>query len=108
MPDQAVGVFVGVSFYEWFVDHFRDGYKLCVHEYTNDLSCREQLERQRNTPEALDVWPRVAAADAKFRNILNPTKRSIHGDAPQSHFWFWGYPTGSPQLEADLKSMDAI
>ena len=97
-----------ISFYEWFVDHFRDGYNMCVHEYTNDLSCREQLEQQRNTPEAQDVWPRVAAADTAFRKFLIPTKCAIYGDAPSDHFWFWGYPDGSAELEADLKSMGAL
>jgi hypothetical protein len=97
-----------VSFYEWFVDSVRDGYGMCIHEYTNDLSCRDQLQRRRDTPDVQAVWPRVIAADSAFRAILLPTKRSICGDSPQSHFWFWGYPDGSPELEADLKSMDAI
>ena len=66
-----------VSFYEWFVDSVRDGYDMCIHEYTNDLSCRDQLQRRRDTPEVQAVWTRVIAADAAFRAILLPTKRSI-------------------------------
>ena len=97
-----------VSYYEWFVDSVRDGYDMCIHEYTNDLSCRDELERRRDSPDVKTVWPRVLAADAVFRELLTPTKRSIHGDAPPDHFWFWGYPDGSPELQADLKLMDAL
>lgn len=97
-----------LSFYEWFVDSVRDGYDLCIHEYTNDLSSRERLEENRDTLEVKNVWSRVEAADAAFREILIPTKRPMSGGKPKTHFWFWGYPVGSPQLEFDLKSIDAI
>ena len=95
-------------FYESFVESVRDGYDMCIHEYTNDLSCRDQLERCREDPDAQAVWSRVVAADTAFRELLIPTKCSIYGDAPREHFWFWGYPDGSPELQADLKAMGAI
>ncbi|MEP3480314.1 MAG: hypothetical protein ABJZ55_13770 [Fuerstiella sp.] len=97
-----------ISIYEWFVESVRVGYDMCIYEYTNDLSCRDQLERHRDDPDARAVWWRVVAADAAFRELLIPKKCSIHGDAPPKHFWFWGYPDGSPELHADLKSMDAL
>ena len=97
-----------VSFYESFVDSVRDGYDMCIYEYTNDLSCRDQLERRRADTDVQAVWARVVAADTAFRKFLIPTKCAIYGDAPSDHFWFWGYPDGSAELEADLKSMGAL
>ena len=97
-----------VSNYEAFVESIRDGYDMCIHEYTNDLACRGLLEDHRDTPNAQAVWPRVIAVDTAFQAFLLPTKRSIYGDAPPSHFWYWGYPSGSPELEADLRAMKAI
>lgn len=97
-----------VSFYESFVESVRDGYDMCLHEYTNDLSCREQLERYRDRADVKAIWDRVNSADSVFQSILLPTKCSIYGNSPRSHFWFWGYPDGSPDLIADLKALAAI
>lgn len=97
-----------LTFYEWFVDSVRDGYGMCIYEYTNDLACRDRLEEWRDKPEVKAIWDRVEAADAKLRILLLPTKLAMYRNAPESHFWLWGYPAGSLELEADLKSSGAI
>ena len=97
-----------VSQYESFVAELRDGYSMSVYEYTNDLSCRDRLEAAKETPEVAAMWARVERSDDVLRGLLLPTKRGISGDRPRSQFWYWGYPPGSPELEADLRSRGAI
>ena len=86
----------------------QSGYPWCVYEYTNDLACRDILEDAKESAETASVWPRVLAADERLRARLIPTKRSIHGEAPMTRFWWWGYPADSPELEDDLRSLSAI
>lgn len=96
--------------YEAFVATLSDGtgYGMCQAEYANDISCRQRLEDARTDPEVARLWARVEAADAQLKLLLLPTKRCIHGNAPQSCFWFWGYPANSPELERDLVSLGML
>lgn len=94
--------------YEGFVQQLGDGYAMCIYEYTNDLSCRQQLEDARLEAAVQELWSRVEAADSRLRQILRPTKRCIHGSHPQECFWYWGYPPDSPELETDLRAIDAL
>jgi hypothetical protein len=97
-----------VSDYESFVTEVADGYSMCIYEYTNDLGCRQLLEEHRSESEIQSIWRRVAAADTSLRAILRPTKKCIHGNYPDSWFWYWGCPPNSPELEGDLKSVGAL
>jgi len=97
-----------VSDYEAFVADIADGFWMCVYEYTNDLSCRQLIEEAKTSPEIQRIWPRIDAADQALKRILLPTKLCIHGDYSESHFWYWGYPPNSPELESDLRSVGAI
>ena len=97
-----------VAWYESFVDSLRSGYKLCVQEYTNDLSSRQMLDDLARTPQWDEIWTRVDGADAELRKILQPTKTCICGEYSKAAFWFWGYPPNSPKLESNLRDMGAI
>ena len=97
-----------VAGYEQLVELVADGYDMCVYEYTNDMSCRQHLEDARAEPEVQELWRRVEIADTKLRDILRPTRRCIHGSYPLECFWYWGYPPNSPELESDLRSIDAL
>lgn len=97
-----------VSAWEGLADLIQDGYELGVDEYANDLSCRDQLERLRDTAEVRSLWQRVLVANKAFQSILVLTKRVIRGNAPKAHFWYWGYPKDSPELIADLMSMSVL
>ena len=97
-----------VAAYEDLVESLIDGYEMCVSEYTNDLSCRQQLEDARSDPVVREMWQRVEVADRRLREILRPTKCCIHGFYPRKCFWYWGYPPNSPELESDLRSLDAL
>lgn len=99
-----------VSQYEGLVSDLCEGagYGMCIYEYVNDMGCRQSLEDARAQPEVAKLWVRVAAADARLRAVLLPTKRCIHGDAAPAAFWFWGYPPNSPELEQDLLSLGIL
>ncbi|HSH76754.1 MAG TPA: hypothetical protein VLA09_13785 [Longimicrobiales bacterium] len=97
-----------VAAYESFVDQLDQGYSMSVHEYTNDLHCRQLLHDARAEPQVKELWRRVEVADAKLRGILRPTKRCLHGSNPPTCFWYWGYPPNSPGLESDLRSIGAL
>jgi hypothetical protein len=107
---EPTGAHRAVLAYEGFVAELCEGrgYDMCLAEYANDLLCREWLEEARSDPAVVRMWSRVAAADAALRPILIPTKRCIHGQAPQSHFWFCGYPPDSPKLESDLRNLGML
>ena len=94
--------------YERLVNELGGGYSMCIYEYTNDLSCRQQLEDARSEPAVQELWRRVEIADSRLRQILRPTKRCIHGSYSQDCFWFWGYPPNSPGLESDLRAINAL
>ena len=85
-----------------------DGYSMCIHEYTNDMSAREMIEQNRSHPMIAAHAAEIAKIDAKVIELLRPTKKCIHGDYPRSHFWFWMYPPSSPELEKDLRAINAI
>jgi len=94
--------------YEGLVQQLGGGYSMCIYEYTNDLSCRQQLEDTRLESAVQELWQRVEVADSLLRQILRPTKRCIHGSYPRECFWYWGYPPNSPELESDLRAIDAL
>ena len=85
-----------------------DGYDMCIHEYTNDMSARELIERYRSHPLIATRETDIAMSDSRVVEILRPTKKCIYGDYPESHFWYWMYPPNSPELERDLREMGAI
>jgi hypothetical protein len=97
-----------VSSYETFVGSLSDGYDMCIYEYTNDMSCRQILEEARLKPALVGLWSRVEVADSQLKNLLKPTKCCIHGTYPKESFWYWGYPPNSPELESDLREMEAL
>ncbi|HMO15501.1 MAG TPA: hypothetical protein PKD64_15710 [Pirellulaceae bacterium] len=97
-----------IAGYERLADTLADGYDMCIHEYTNDMSARELLERYSEHPTIRQFEQRIRMADEKIVAILKPTKRCICGDYPTSHFWYWGYPPNSPELENDLREIGAI
>lgn len=97
-----------IASYEALADTLADGFDMCIYEYTNDMSCRELLHRFADHRIVREYENRIAIADRKLKAILQPTKCCIHGDYPESHFWFWAYPPNSPELENDLREMGAI
>ena len=97
-----------IASYEHLAETLSEGYDMCIFEYTNDISGREMLERHKDHQIVAQMATRIAAADEKLRAILLPTKRCIHGEFPRSHFWYWMYPANSPQLESDLREINAI
>ena len=97
-----------VAQYESLASSLAGGYDMCIYEYTNDMSCRELLEQYADHPLVIRYRERIEVADETLKAILKPTKRCIHGDYPETHFWFWKYPPDSPGLEDDLREMGAI
>jgi len=97
-----------IAGYEFLADTLADGYDMCIYEYTNDMTCRELLHQYADHHVIREFEKRIAIADGRLKAILNPTKQCIHGDYPESHFWFWAYPPNSPELENDLREMGAI
>jgi heterodisulfide reductase subunit B len=97
-----------IAGYEALADSLMDGFDMCIYEYTSDMSCRELLHQYSDHPNVREYEMRIAIADRKLKAILKPTNRCIHGDYPESHFWFWTYPPNSPELENDLREMGAI
>jgi hypothetical protein len=97
-----------IAAYEGLAESLADGYDMCIHEYTNDMSCRELLHQFADHHIVYQYDDRIAIADRKLKSILKPTKCCIHGDFPESHFWFWTYPPNSPELESDLREIGAI
>jgi len=97
-----------VSEYESLVSTLKDGYDLCSAEYANDLAPRQFIEENRDHPEIAALRPRVDAADSLLKQLLVPTKSCFHGDYPETWFWFWGYPSNSPELERDLRNLGAL
>ncbi len=97
-----------IAGYEHLAETLADGYDMCIYEYTNDISCRELLHRYADHPFVRQYEQRIVIADKKLNSILKPTKSCIHGDYPESHFWYWRYPSNSPELENDLREMGAI
>ena len=94
--------------YEELVESLTDGFDMSIYEYTNDMSCRQRLEDERTEPGVQELWQRVELADTRLQEILRPTKCCIHGSYPPECFWYWGYPPNSPELESDLKAIDAL
>ena len=90
--------------WEQTVEAVRDGYPLdTLDDYLNDLDGRQILA------EALAVAPpedaermrrRLAAADARFGSLVEPTARCLWGDraaaahgwAPDRSWWYWRRP----------------
>lgn len=97
-----------IAAYEFLAQTVGDGYDMCIYEYTNDMSSRELLHQYAEHPLVARYASRINAADEKLQQVLIPTKRCIHGDYPPTHFWFWTYPPNSPELERDLREMNAI
>ena len=62
------------------------GYDMCIHEYTNDMSARELIDRYREHPLIAAREADIKRTDALVIAILKPTKKCIHGDYPKSHF----------------------
>ncbi len=81
---------------------------MSIYEYVNDLACRQRIEDRKKEPATQALWPRIESADKGLQVILIPTKDCIHGSYPPSHFWYWGYPPNSPELEADLKNLGLL
>ncbi len=94
--------------YETFVDGIKNGYRMDIYEYTNDLFCRNFLEENKHKQELVKIWSRVELADKIFKEYLVKTKECIDGNYSESYFWFWGYPKNSPELEGDLKKLNII
>lgn len=92
-----------VSEYESLIDSLQDGYSMSIYEYTNDLYCRQYLEEHKDDPVVSELWIRIERIDSRFLKMVNSTKRCIHGNYPQSYFWYWSYPINSPEIEQDLK-----
>lgn len=97
-----------LAFWAQAPEIFADGYDMCIHEYTNDMSVRELIEQYRDHPLIKMYIPEIERSDAEVIAMLKPTKKCIHGDYPETHFWYWMYPLNSPQLERDLREMGAI
>ncbi len=97
-----------ISIYESLAETLANGYDMCIYEYTNDMSCRELLEKHRDHPAVRKYAPLIQLADDKLRATLKPTKRCIHGEFPRSHWWYWMYPPNSPELESDLLEREMI
>ncbi len=97
-----------IAGYEFLANTLGDGFNMCIYEYTNDLSCRELLHQYSEHCVVREYEQRIRIADEKLKAILKPTKCCIHGDYPESHFWFWAYPPNSPELENDLREIGAI
>jgi len=97
-----------VAAYEGLVEQLGGGYSMSIYEYANDLSCRQQLEDARSEGAVQELWGRIEDADSRLRQILRPTKHCIHGSYPRECFWYWGYPPNSPELESDLKAINAL
>ena len=97
-----------IAAYESLADTLSDGFDKCIYEYTNDMTCRELLHQHFDHPIVREYKTRIVIADRKLRAILIPTNRCIHGDYPESHFWFWSYPPNSPELEKDLRETGVI
>ncbi|MGN6547517.1 MAG: hypothetical protein ACTHK7_20865 [Aureliella sp.] len=97
-----------IASYEFLADTLGDGYEMCIYEYTNDMSCRELLHQYADHCIVRQYRDRIADADRKLKALLKPTNRCIHGDYPESHFWYWAYPPNSPELENDLREIGAI
>ena len=97
-----------ISKYESFIEDIRDGYGMCLSEYTNDLSCRDTIEERMRETEFSPFLPAIEQLDSALRSILIPTDKCIHGNYPKSAFWYWGYPPDSPELYADLLSCGII
>lgn len=97
-----------VAGWEALAESLADGYDMCIYEYTNDMSCRELLHQFADHHVVREYEDRIAIADRKLKSILKPTKCCIHGEYPESHFWFWTYPPSSPELESDLREIGAI
>jgi len=93
---------------EHLVGRLPDGYSMSICEYTNDISCRQMIEEHKTSPAIARQWSRIETADNALKAILRPTKRCIHGQYPQSCFWYWGYPAMSLQLEDDLRAIGAM
>ena len=97
-----------IAAYEGLADSLVDGYDMSIYEYANDMSCRELLHQFADHHIVRGYEDRIAITDRKMKALLRPTKRCIHGNHPESHFWFWAYPLNSPELENDLREMGAI
>jgi hypothetical protein len=97
-----------IAGYEDLADSLVNGYDMCIYEYTSDMSCRHLLHQFADHPRVREYENRIAIADRKLKSIIRPTKCCIHGDYPESYFWFWTYPPNSPKLENDLREIGAI
>lgn len=96
-----------VAMYEDLIASLPAGYDMSVDEYANDISCRQRLDDDRTEPGVEELWQRVEIADSRLREILEPTKRCIHGSYPPTCFWYWGYPP-NPSSRGDLRSLGAL
>ena len=107
-PDVHSEALRWIATWEHLADALRDGYDLCIYEYANDVSSRHLLHDHWDHPAVKPMHDRIELADAKLRAILTPTLTCIHGDYPDTYFWYWSYPPGSAELESDLRERGAI
>jgi len=89
--------------YEDFVDSLEEGYSMGIYEYTNDISCRNSIEEDKENEDIQLMWQRVEKADSKLKKLLIPINICIYGEYSEERFWLWGYPPNSPELLMDLK-----
>ena len=94
--------------YEYLVNYICEGYKEIIYEYTNDLACRLFIQEaiEQNNEKVLSMEERIKKADEKFQSVLHKTKMCIHGNYPESYFWFWSIPKNSIELmnEAEIRN----
>ena len=94
------------------------GYPLdTLDDYLNDLDGRQMLDDARAAATREDterLRPRIAAADARFRSLVIPTRRplwgaraaSAHGWTAERSWWYWSRPR---RAGADLdREIDAV
>src|SRR4051794_27414739 len=65
-----------ITAYESLVADIEDRYSMCIYEYTNDLACRNLLEKHREDPRVAGLWTRVEATDAVLRQLAQTDDRS--------------------------------
>jgi len=107
--------------WEQTVQTVGDGYPLdTLDDYLNDLDGRQILA------EALPVAPRedaermrarLAAADARFRSLAQPTARCLwgeraaatHGWTPDGSWWYWSRPRrAGAELSREIDAILAV
>lgn len=119
-PDHVVerGLAGLVGAWEATVQAVASGYAFGLDDYLNDLDGRQLLEEALGAASDLErarLAPRLEAADARMRELLEPRERCLwgeevaryHGWEAAANWWYYGVPRApGPDLAQDLEERD--